>query len=136
MGGTLEFIEIVKVKFATNLPAKMVAAAASFGVGLSVRNGRNVPFELRNPNTPFVLDPACASQRGAPTRFGGHRNQGDFMLELSPATSTDEYRLVTVNNDKHVTPCPRSRRSSAARSAGAPNAVARFRPNTGNQFSQ
>jgi hypothetical protein len=47
VGGTLEFIEIVKVKVATNLPVKMIAAA--FGVGASVRNGPNVPFELRNP---------------------------------------------------------------------------------------
>ena len=56
-GGTLEFIEIVNVKFATNLPAKMVAAAAAFGVGASVPNGRNVPFELRNPNAPLALHP-------------------------------------------------------------------------------
>jgi hypothetical protein len=73
------------VKFATNLPAKTVAAA--FGVGASVRTGRNVPFELRNPNAPFVLDPAPASQRGAPTRPGGNRNHGDFMHEPSPASS-------------------------------------------------
>jgi hypothetical protein len=58
VGGTLEFIEIVKVKVAANLPAKTVAAAAAFGVGGSVSNGRNVPFELRKPNTPFELDPA------------------------------------------------------------------------------
>ncbi|MGH6837754.1 MAG: hypothetical protein ACREDT_02945 [Methylocella sp.] len=58
MGGTLEFFEIVKVKFAVNLPLKMVAAAAAFGVALSVSTGRNVPFEVRNPNTPLVFEPA------------------------------------------------------------------------------
>jgi hypothetical protein len=56
VGGTLDAIAIVKVKFTTNEPRKMVAAA--FGVGVSVRNGRNVPFEFRNPNTPLVFDPA------------------------------------------------------------------------------
>jgi hypothetical protein len=56
VGGTLDTTAMVKVKFTTNLPVKM--AAAAFGVGVSVRNGRNVPFELRNPNTPFMFDPA------------------------------------------------------------------------------
>ena len=50
----MEFTLIVKVKFPTNLPLKMVAAA--FGVGFSVSIGRNVPVELRNPNTPFVFE--------------------------------------------------------------------------------
>ncbi|MGH6868611.1 MAG: hypothetical protein ACREDA_07050 [Methylocella sp.] len=44
------------MKFATTLPLKM--AAAAFGVALSASTGRNVPVELRNPKTPFVLDPA------------------------------------------------------------------------------
>ncbi len=48
---------IVKVKFPTNLPLKMVVAW-SLGVGVSESTGRNVPVELRNPNTPFVFDPA------------------------------------------------------------------------------
>jgi hypothetical protein len=77
VGGTLVAIEIVKVKFATNLPAKMVAAA--FGVSASVRNGRNVPLELRNPNAPLVLDPACAAHMGAPSRLAAIATKVIFM---------------------------------------------------------
>jgi hypothetical protein len=54
----LDDVAIVNVKFTTNIPVKMVAAAAPFGVCVVVLNGRNVPFELTIPNTPLVFDAA------------------------------------------------------------------------------
>jgi hypothetical protein len=54
-------LKFVMVKFATNLPVRMVAAAAAFGLALSASTWRNVPFELRNPKPPFVFDSGRAS---------------------------------------------------------------------------